>query len=226
MADLEARIPRIRTEILAQSERVYDLVLRAVDVAFDLDADRASAIEPDDETIDKADVAIEKMCVEALCLEHKSEYDVRSLVAITKINNELERIADRAVDISRVVSEYGDDFSETPPPTFRVMANSVIGIIRDANRALEELNVDLARQVLGFDETVASFKDEIGLDAERKVADGEFSVSFAFRLRSIVAQLERMADHATNICEQLIYLESGKTLVSRGGRWTDAAAEG
>ncbi len=220
MAEFQARLEDLRRRISAQSERVYDLLLRAVDVAFDLDPHRARELAGEDAAIDREDVAIERACVTTLTLPESDEYRVRAVVAIVKINNELERIADCAVNIASVVEEYGDDFSEKPPATFRVMANSVIGIVRDTSRALADLNTDVARQVLGFDETVASFKEEIGLDAEQRVAAGTFSVSFAFRLRTIVAQLERVADHATNICEQVIYLQSGKTLVHRSGRWS------
>jgi len=137
-----------------------------------------------------------------------------------KINNELERIADCAVNIAEVVVRYRDDLNDIPPPTFRVMANSVIGMVRDANRALDDLNVDLAQQVLRFDHTVDQFKTEIGLDAEKKIASGDFSVSFGFRLRTVTAQLERIADHCTNICEQVIYLESGKIVRHEPEGWT------
>jgi phosphate transport system protein len=112
------------------------------------------------------------------------------------------------------------------PATFRVMANSVIGMLRDANRALAESNVELAQQVLGFDDTVDRFKTEIGLDAEQKVATGEFSVSFAFRIRTVTAQLERIADHCTNICEQVIYLGSGKIVRHLPEGWTQPETPG
>ncbi|MFK7961767.1 MAG: phosphate uptake regulator PhoU [Phycisphaerales bacterium] len=221
MSEFDARLDGVRAQLIAQSERVYTLLLNAVDVAFDLDPRRAMELARADEEIDREDVAIERACVDALILPESDPYRIRAVLAVVKINNELERIADCAVNVATVVEEYGDELDGTPPATFRVMANSVIGIVRDANRALVELNVDLARQVLGFDETVASFKDEIGLDAEQRVAAGDFTVSFAFRLRTIVANLERVADHATNICEQVIYLESGKTVVQRSGRWSE-----
>ena len=138
------------------------------------------------------------------------EHRIRFVLTIVKINNELERIADCAVTIAEVVAEDAGETNQPVPATFRVMANSVLGMIRDANRTLADLNVELAQQVLGFDDTVAKFKHEIGLDAEQKVASGAFTVGFAFRLRTVTAQLERIADHCTNMCEQVIYLESGK----------------
>ena len=150
------------------------------------------------------------------------EYAIRSVLTVVKINNELERIADCAVNIAEVVVEYPEEVEEhDPPPTFRVMANSVLGMVRDSNRAFAELNVDLARQVLSFDDTVDRFKNEIDLDAERKVATGEFSVSFGFRLRSVTKALERIADHCTNTCEQVIYLQTGKIVRHGMEGWTE-----
>ena len=110
--------------------------------------------------------------------------------------------------------------TESPPSTFRVIANSVIGMLRDATQALRARDTTLAEQVLGFDDTVDAFKREILLDAQQKVAQGVFNVEFAFRLMSVTKSLERVADHCTNICEQLIYLETGKIVRHLPEGWT------
>ena len=68
---------------------------------------------------------------------------------------------------------------------------------------------------------VRGFDEYNGLDAEEKVACGDFSVGFAFRIRTVTAQLERVADHCTNICEQVIYLETGKIVRHRPEGWTE-----
>ena len=75
-------------------------------------------------------------------------------------------------------------------------------------------------QVLGFDDTVDRFKREIVLKAQEKVASGEFSAGFAFRLHSVTKALERIADHCTNICEQVIYLETGQIVRHLPAGWT------
>ena len=106
------------------------------------------------------------------------------------------------------------------PQTFRVMANSVVGMLRDANRALADEDVRLSQQVLAFDDTVDQFKRQIVLDAQQKVASGEFSVPFAFKLLTVTKSLERIADHCTNICEQVIYLESGLIVRHLPEGWT------
>ena len=87
-------------------------------------------------------------------------------------------------------------------------------------KSFVDLNEDLAGQVLAFDDTVDRFRNEILLSAEQKVAASEMPVRYAFRLRSTVAQLERVADHSTNIAEQVIYLRTGKTVRHLPDGWT------
>ena len=78
----------------------------------------------------------------------------------------------------------------------------------------------LHRPDCAFDDTVDRFRNEILLSAEQKVAASEMPVRYAFRLRSTVAQLERVADHSTNIAEQVIYLRTGKTVRHLPDGWT------
>ena len=101
------------------------------------------------------------------------------------------------------------------------MANSVLGMLRDATRSLEREDAALARQVLLFDDTVQRFKKEILLDAENQVATGAFSPGFAFRLLGVVKAVDRISDHATNICEQVIYLRRGLIVRHRPDGWSD-----
>jgi phosphate transport system protein len=147
-------------------------------------------------------------------------YSIRSVLTIVKVNNELERIADCAVNIAECIPDKSESI-ELMPQTFRVMANSVIGMVRDANKSLSDRNPELARQVLLFDDTVDKFKDGILRDAQAKLADGVFDVEFAFGLISVTKALERMADHATNICEQVIYLETGHTVRHDPSGWSE-----
>ena len=99
------------------------------------------------------------------------------------------------------------------------MANSVVGMTRDAVRSFADLNEDLAGQVLALTTTRRSFRNEILLSAEQKGCR-RMPVRYAFRLRSTVAQLERVADHSTNIAEQVIYLRTGKTVRHLPDGWT------
>ena len=225
MTTFEKKLAQLKQDLVTQGERVVDMTLRAVECYFDGDGDVAAEVIAADEVIDRVDVEIERASIPLLGMGRTEPHDIRLILTIVKVNNELERIADCAVNIASAVRERGPDTSN-PPATFRVMANSVIGMLRDANRALVELDVSLAERVLEFDDAVDRFKREIVLDAQQQVAAGAFDVRFAFLLHTVTKSLERIADHCTNICEQVIYLESGRIVRHLPEGWTKPTLPG
>lgn len=222
MTAFEKNLARLKSDLITQGGRVSELTLQAVECFFEHDRGKAGRVIGGDDLIDRVNVDIERAAVPLLAMGCTDEHDIRSVLMIVKINNELERVADCAVNIAETVTESADG-PEVPPPTFRVMANSVVGMLRDANASLADLDAVLAERVLGFDDTVDRFKREIVLDAENKVAAGEFGPSFAFNLLNVTKNLERIADHCTNICEQVIYLESGHVVRHLPEGWSKPA---
>jgi len=222
----DKKLEQLKSDLVTQGDRVFELLLRATECCFDRDREKAAEVIQGDEVIDRVDVEIERASIPLLAMGETEEHKIRFVLTIVKINNELERIADCAVNVAEVVEQAEPGEPTEVPVTFRVMANSVIGMVRDANRALAEVNVDLARQVLRFDDTVDRFNEEISLDTERKVASGEIPVAVGFRIRAVAKALERIADHATNICEQIIYLESGKIVRHLPGGWAEPELPG
>ena len=213
------RLAHLRNDIVGQGDRVLDVTLKAVECYFDGDRAKARAVIAADEEIDRVDVEIERASIPLLAMGVTDEKSIRSVLTIVKVNNEFERIADCAVDIAEAVG------GDTPlpariPDVFRVMANSVIGMLRDSNRALAAGNTSLAQQVLLFDDTVASFKTQLMKTAQEQVAAGTLPVEYAFRLLTITKSIERIADHCTNICEQVIYLHAGLIVRHRPEGWS------
>jgi phosphate transport system protein len=209
----------LRSDIVSQGDRVLAITLKAVESYFDGDRETARAVIADDEEIDRVDVEIERASIPLLAMGVTDEKSIRSVLTIVKVNNELERVADCAVDIAEaVLSDVA--LPARIPDVFRVMANSVIGMLRDSNRALASGNVSLAQQVLLFDDTVASFKKQLMKTAQEQVAAGTLPVDYAFRLLTITKSIERVADHCTNICEQVIYLHAGLIVRHRPEGWS------
>jgi len=217
--NFDSSLAKLRQDIVAQGDRVLDITLKAVECYFDGDRAKAAAVIAADEEIDRVDVEIERASIPLLAMGVTDEKSIRSVLTIVKVNNELERVADCAVDIAEAVG------SEVPlpariPDAFRVMANSVIGMLRDSNRALADGNTNLAQQVLLFDDTVAMLKKQLMMSAQEQVAAGTLPVEYAFRLLSITKSIERIADHCTNICEQVIYLHAGLIVRHRPEGWS------
>ncbi|MFM7797550.1 MAG: phosphate signaling complex PhoU family protein [Planctomycetota bacterium] len=223
MAAFEDRLSALEKDLVEQGARVLELCTLAVESYFDLDLQKAGRIETLDTEVDRVDVDIEKRSVPLLGLGQTDEHSIRSVLTVVKCNNEYERIADCGVSIAeKVLDERTRDMRV--PDTFRVMANSVLGMLRDTNRALARHDADLARQVLLFDDTVERFKKEIVMNAQEQVASGHISVHFAFGLMSVTKSMERIADHCTNVCEQVIHLESGMIVRHRPEGWSAPAA--
>ena len=219
MPNFDSSLAKLRQDIVAQGDRVLDITLKAVECYFDGDRAKAAAVIAADEEIDRVDVEIERASIPLLAMGVTDEKSIRSVLTIVKVNNELERVADCAVDIAEAVG------SEVPlpariPDAFRVMANSVIGMLRDSNRALADGNTNLAQQVLLFDDTVAMLKKQLMMSAQEQVAAGTLPVEYAFRLLSITKSIERIADHCTNVCEQVIYLHAGLIVRHRPEGWS------
>lgn len=205
-----------------QGARVLQMVTLAVEAYFDHATDKATRVVGLDDEIDTVDVAIERQSIPLLAMGQTDEHAIREVLTLVKVNNELERIADCGVNIAEQVVGHHRP-TESMPPTFRVMANSVLGMLRDSHRALVDGDPDLARQVLLFDDTVDRFRNELLLQAQEQIALGSISVHFAFRIATATRSLERIADHCTNICEQTIYLRTGKIVRHRPEGWSDPA---
>lgn len=210
---LDQRLSALLTDLVAQGRRVEDLIEQSLDAVFQRDAELATRVVDLDDTVDRVDVEIERSAVAILFDAtrenvHLDQTQGRRLLNGVKINNELERIADIGVAMAERVKRL-----ETPdqpiPPTLRVMANSVVGILRDAIGALERGDATLAKLVLRGEAAIETFKTEIMRDAERQVLGGQMSIAFAFFLNGIAAQLVMMADHCSNVAEQVIYAETG-----------------
>jgi len=219
VSDFDTRLARLQSDLNHQAQRVQELFLRAVESFFDQDENAASRVIVDDRVIDRADVEIERASIPLLAMGVSEEYKIRSVLTIVKVNNELERIADCAVNVAEIVGRAED--GAVVPKTFRVMANSVVGMLRDTANALLHRDTRKAETVLDFDDTVDQFKREILLHAQEQVAAGSFTVQFAFRLHAVTKSIERIADHCTNICEQIIYLETGRVVRHGEQGWSD-----
>jgi phosphate transport system protein len=144
--------------------------------------------------------------------------DLRSVLTIVKVNNELERIADCAVEVAGLVRRHAGT-TGAYPDTFRVMANSVIGILRDTNLAVQRGDAALAKVVLQSQHAVTAFKAALLRDAEEKIARGAMQVDFAFQLHEMATECERIADHCTNIAEQVIYQTTGAIVRHTDAQW-------
>ncbi|MBL8758317.1 MAG: hypothetical protein JNK35_07815 [Phycisphaerae bacterium] len=219
------RLDALQQELIAQGRRVQSLAETAFDAVFARDPVAAARVPQLDEAIDRVDVEIEKACVALLtdacgtgCTLDPAR--LRHVLTIVKVNNELERIADVGVSIAEEARLY-QGAGAGPPATFRVLANSVVGIIRDATTCLDRADPELARVVLLSEEAAGQFKKALVRDAQDQLAKGRMTLDFALALIETAALCLVMADHCTNIAEQVMYSATGTIVRHMEGHWEE-----
>lgn len=216
---------QLKAEIVQQGRRVQSMAEVAFQAVFARDEALAAKAHEAEHEVDRVDVAIEKAAVDLLslaCTEGAamSAQQVRIVMTIVKVNNELERIADIATSIASQVSALQP--AEQYPPTFRVLANSSIAILRDCISAMDAADPKKARAALMSQSTIAQFKAALIRDVHENLRSGKLtSLPFASALHDVANACETLTDHCTNICEQVLYVATGTIMRHMEGRWQE-----
>ncbi|MDX9912432.1 MAG: PhoU domain-containing protein [Phycisphaerales bacterium] len=248
--DISERLSRLRGELGAQGRRVQALVEGAFDASFARDGEAAARVIAQDDEIDRVDVAIERTAVTLLSdLARESvevdEKDLRWLLTIVKVNNEMERIADLGVAIAEAAIDADraarEEASQGHPPadsggtsalasSLRVLTNSVIGIVRDAVSAVERGDAGLAMLVLRSHHAVDRFRAEVATHIQRRMEGEEagrpLGIQRALRLHEMSGRAAMIADHCTNTAEQVVYVASGMIVRHTEGGWVSQGPDG
>lgn len=176
-----------------------------------LDGDLASRIIEKDFEIDQMEVEVEEECLKALALYQPVAVDLRFIVAVIKINNDLERIGDEAVNIAKRV-EFLSNQTEIPFQfDYAEMVEKTQEMLKNSLDALVNMNLELAYAVLSMDDDV----DRKNLEAydliknSMKKLPERNGIGSPINMLLISRHLERIADHATNIAEEVIYMIEG-----------------
>ena len=200
----------IKKRILTLGSMVEDLVHDSVQAVDRVDADLADRIITRDREINDTEVDIEEECLKVLALHQPVAVDLRFIIAVIKINNELERIGDQAVNIAQRVQVI----AKRPKPPFwfdySEMGEKAQKMLRMSLDALVNLDVDLAYRVITMDDEVDHIKNDAYDRIKQAIKDLPERVGYYINLLLISRHLERMADHATNIAEEVIYLVEGE----------------
>jgi phosphate transport system protein len=226
----ERRLNELAEALGRQGRRVTVLFERAAEVVFSRDIAGAREVVDADDEVDRVDIEIERGAVALLTdATHDGAAlnagQLRRILTIVKINNELERTADAVTVIASaapIVAEIGRPL----PLTLQVLTNSIAGILRDVVQSFERADARLAKIVLDSEDTVEAFKSQLIRDAEKAIANGSMPVDFAFAVYELVNQCERIADHATNMAEQIIYDATGAIVRHTDAGWIELPKPG
>ncbi len=201
--------------ICEQGERVEQHIHQALDAFSALDADAAARIVAADAEIDAAELRIEEECLKVLALYQPVATDLRTVVAILKINTSLERMADFGAHIAERVAPIASQMHKAAPSEsidFSAMEEAVLRMLRESLEAMKQGDTRLASQVILQDDLVDKARQANALAARAAIRRFPDEVDYFINCTGISRDLERIADLATDICEHIIYLETGKVV--------------
>ncbi len=205
-------LEKIKKQILSLGAMVEEQVRLAVQAVETHDAELAQKIIKSDFDIDEMEVEIEEECLKILALHQPVAVDLRFLVAVIKINNDLERIGDQAVNIAERV----DVIAKRGPSDFffdySSMGEKVQVMLKMSLDALVNMDYDLAFSVVMRDDEVDQIKSEAYDRIKQAMSEHPDKIGYLINLLLISRHLERLADHATNIAEEVIYLVEGEII--------------
>jgi len=206
---LEREIDNLKRQILALSATVEDDVFKAVRALTERNSALAEEVVKDDPNIDQTEVSIEEECLKVLALHQPVAGDLRFIVAILKINNDLERMGDLAVNIAERAEFLATKERPDVPLDLPLMAERTQAMLRKSLDALMKRDTKLAYEVLESDDEIDAMNREMYGRIQDGIRAKPQQLESLIHLLSCSRHLERIADHATNIAEDVIYMIDG-----------------
>jgi len=199
----------LEKQLLTLTAVVEESVQQAVKALAEHDRDLAQKIIGNDDHINQLEVDLEEECLKVLALYQPVANDLRSIVAILKINNDLERIADQAANISERAIAIIDGPKIACPLEIEPMASKVIDMLEKAIDSLVNADLKLAHTVLELDDEVDTLHGQNYQLFKDYIRKNPQAIDTVLSYLTVSRHLERVADLATNIAEDVIYLNEG-----------------
>jgi phosphate transport system protein len=206
----EEELEQLKTRLLEMGGLAEEQVRRAVKGLVDRDAELVDRVLAGDDPLNALHIEIDNRCFTLLALYQPMAVDLRAIVAAVKINTDLERVGDLAINIAEAAARYA-----VHPPVKKLidipqMARIAQGMLRDALDAFVKRDTALAQLVLNEDDRLDALKTQIFRELLTYMLQDPTTIEPALDLILISRHLERIGDHATNVAEDVIFMVSAK----------------
>jgi phosphate transport system protein len=200
----------LKQTLLAMGGLVEDQIRRVMTALLERDSDLAREVIDRDRQVNAYDVEVDEKCVELLALHQPAAGDLRFITTAMKIVTDLERIGDQAVNIGQRTLELNAEPQLKPYIDLPRMAERAQRMVKESLDAFVARDTALARAVCAEDEAVDALKEQIFRELLTFMMSDPRTIPRALRLILISRFMERVADHATNIAEMVVYMVEGK----------------
>jgi phosphate transport system protein len=208
----EEELRGLRTDLLKMGGLVERQIVDAVNSLVSRDSDKAREVIARDAEVNRMDIEIDAMCIRILALRAPAASDLRFITTGLKINYDLERIGDMAVNICERALELNEEPILKPYIDIPRMASIAESMVKDSLDAFVRGDCDLAQQVIERDDEVDQLNHQIFRELLSYMAEDPRKIGNGTRILFVSKYLERIADHATNIGEIVVFMVKGKTI--------------
>lgn len=209
---LERDLDELKDRILNLGSKVEDSIDKAIRALEDRRPGQATEVLEADSEIDSSEVEIEETCLKILALHQPVARDLRFIVTVLKVNNDLERMGDQAANIALRARFLAQNEPIRTPVDFSQMVETVREMVHESLEALVNQDPSRARSVTEMDEGVNKAHRTVFQEIQEIMAEDSDTIERAIHTLLISRYLERTGDLAKNICEDVVFLVKGEVL--------------
>lgn len=208
----DEELAELKATLVRMASLAEDQIDQALSALTNRDSDQARQVIARDHKVNALDVEIDEECLRLLALHQPAARDLRLVTTAMKISTELERISDLAENVCERTLELNEEPQLKPYIDIPRMGNIARAMVKESIDAFVKDDSTLARKVLANDDMVDDLMEQIFRELLSFMIEDPRTISRATRLTFVAKYLERMADHATNIAELVVYLVEGKII--------------
>lgn len=202
----------LKQKLLFMASLAESMIYKAIKSLIEREDSLIQEVNKDEEKVNLLEIEIDELCLRLLALKQPMATDLRFITSAMKINGEVERIADMAVNITQCAAVLIKQPQLKPYIDIPRMADLAQKMVKDSLDSFIKQDVSLARSVLTRDDQIDALKDQIFRELLTFMIGDNSSIPRALELILVSRHLERIGDHATNIAEDVIYLVQGKDI--------------
>ncbi len=209
---LKKKLEEIRDRLINMAELADRMIEKSVKAIIEHDKSYLNDIDKMENELDRMEVENESLIITTIARFQPEAKYLRILLMDLFVNRDLERIGDHAENIKEQAERIIDKPKLKEYIDLPVMTDITIGMVKDAVKSLETLDTELARDVIARDDKVDSLNEQIIRELYTYMVENPKNIKVGIRLITVSSNLERVADIATNLAEEVIYMKEGKML--------------
>ena len=207
----DEELKKVKQDILRLAAMVEESITKALEALKKRDPELAKSVQEIDREVDKLEMSIEETCIELIARHQPVGSDLRFLIGVIKMNNDLERMGDHAVNISTTINFLVDQ-PRIRPVIVWSMARVVKEMLQESVESFMNNDAVRAQKVCEHDSVVDEMRDETIRILLTHMLEEPEKISSAMSYKMVAKNLERIADLTTNICEDVIYIAQARVI--------------